>query len=578
MTEEKKTTDETTLEMVDLEPEQKKPEQVPAEQPPKKKHRVLIAFLATLAVLAGVFVFALVTHRIIIFRHGIFFGNAEQITLNIEADEVSRLDFFSGLKEADLRESEAFREIAQWGEAHPEVNTLYTVHLPQEISYDETSGTIDLTALSPAEAKAAAADYMVYIKETKAAALDLSGWSLEELQTFHEEYPDIAVQGNMVKEDWTAEELSSFAETFPDAVAEGTLVIGKAEIALADAAPDASKLTASDFDELTLAAPALTNMTEIDFGREEDGHKKLAGVSAFMEACPDVKVHYIFTAFEKKINIHTKTLDFNHITMDDQGAEVRDILQYMPKVNFLDMDFCGVDDEHMAAIRDDFPDVKVVWRIWFGRDYSVRTDAEKILASAPYVAGELNPQNTKSLIYCTDMKYMDLGHNNYLFDIYFVSYMPKLEVLIVMLGNLTDISPLADCKNLEFLEIFSNAISDISPLAECKNLKHLNIGYNFAIRDLSPCFGLDKLERLWIGNSTSIPYAQIQEFQELHPDCEVNYTVGDPHAGWRWGNERYELLKEQLGYPELDYQFSRNDPLYEPHPETDVDMEHVEED
>ncbi|MBR5968848.1 MAG: leucine-rich repeat domain-containing protein [Lachnospiraceae bacterium] len=576
MTEEQKAGSDDGLEMVDLEPETHDTKE--PDSPPKKKHRVLIAFLATLLVLGGVFLFALMSHKIIIFRHGFFFGNAERIELEIEANEIEKLDFFSQLKEADLRQSTCFREIAQWGEAHPAVNVLYTVHLPAEISYDSNTNTIDLSKLSPADATRAASDYMVYIKETQSARLDLSAWTLEELLAFHGEYPEITVEGTMAKEDWTAEELTLFRDSFPEALAEGFLVIGKERIALDETSPDASKLTAKDIDELLLAAKALPELTEIDFGREEDGYKKLPAVSAFMKEYPDIKVHYIFTAFEKKINIHTKTLDFNHIEMDDQGEEVREILQYMPKVNFLDMDFCGVDDEHMAAIRDDFPDVKVVWRVWFGRDYSVRTDATKILASAPYVAGELNPENTKSLIYCTEMKYMDLGHNNYLRDIYFVSYMPDLEVLIVMLGNLTDISPLADCKKLEFLEIFSNAISDISPLAECTELKHLNLGYNFAIRDLSPCFGLTKLERLWIGNSTSIPFAQIQEFQELHPDCEVNYTVGDPHAGWRWGNERYALLAEQLGYPDLDYQFSRNDPLYKPHPETDVDMEHVDED
>lgn len=51
------------------------------------------------------------------------------------------------------------------------------------------------------------------------------------------------------------------------------------------------------------------------------------------------------------------------------------------------MDSCGVSDEEMAAIRDDFPDVNVVWRIWFGTGYSVRTDVEKILASQPQRAG-----------------------------------------------------------------------------------------------------------------------------------------------------------------------------------------------
>ncbi|MBQ6903153.1 MAG: leucine-rich repeat domain-containing protein, partial [Lachnospiraceae bacterium] len=266
---------------------------------------------------------------------------------------------------------------------------------------------------------------------------------------------------------------------------------------------------------------------------------------------------------------HADKLDFNHIEMDDQGKEVREILSCMPDVTFLDMDFCGVDDEHMAKIRDDFPNVKVVWRIWFGTNYSVRTDVEKILASAPQVGGMLTPETTKSLIYCTDLKYLDIGHNEGLKDLYFVRYMPKLEVLICMWGSITDISPLADCPHLEFLEIFTNNITDISPLKDLHELKHLNMCWNLGLTDLSPIYGLTQLERLWIGTTTGIPRDQIEKFKEMAPDCEVNDWCGDPHTNWRWGTERYALLQEQFGYVNYEYEFYWRDPLYYPHDDKD---------
>ena len=52
-----------------------------------------------------------------------------------------------------------------------------------------------------------------------------------------------------------------------------------------------------------------------------------------------------------------------------------------------DRDYCGVSNEAMAQIRDENPNVEVVWRIWFGENYSVRTDVERILASKPTVGG-----------------------------------------------------------------------------------------------------------------------------------------------------------------------------------------------
>ena len=150
------------------------------------------------------------------------------------------------------------------------------------------------------------------------------------------------------------------------------------------------------------------------------------------------------------------------------------------------MDSCGVDDEHMAAIRDDYPDVKVVWRVWFGpkKTYSVRTNAIRILASAPETAGSLTQASTQSLKYCTDIKYLDIGHNEYLYKIDFVRYMPNLEVFIVMDGTISDISVLANCPHLEYLELFTNTITDLTPLSGLKELKHLNICWNRKLADI----------------------------------------------------------------------------------------------
>ena len=540
--------------------------------------RIFIIILAVLVVLGGVFLFSLLTNRIIIFHNGIFLGNAEQITLNIEKDEIPKLDKFSGLKEADLRQSSCFREIAQWGEEHPDVQVLYTVPLPESVSYDSATATVDMSAISPSEVMSVSADYVSYLKEVKSAKLKLSDFTLDELDAFHRTYPNISILGTMSRDNWTAVELSKFIGICPEGEAEGTLNIGDMSVNLKDETADFSSLSGANIEELSYAMPALSALKEADFGRDEDGYKMLPAVSGFMQAFPNIKVNYIFTAFNKKININTKTLDFNHITMDDQGEEVRNILAYMPKVDFLDMDFCGVDDEHMAAIRDDFPNVKVVWRIWFGTNYTVRTDAKKILASAPYNGGYLTPENTKSLKYCTDIKYMDIGHNGTLGDISFVSYMPNLEVLIVMMNSLTDISHLADCPHLEFLEVFTNSITDLSPLSDLKELKHLNICNNNDLEDMSPIYGLTQLDRLWIGCLTAIPQDQIEHFKELAPDCVVNDTAYDPHTDWRWGNARYDLLCEQLGYLTYDYQLIKNDPLYNPHPWSDVDMEHIPED
>ena len=255
-------------------------------------------------------------------------------------------------------------------------------------------------------------------------------------------------------------------------------------------------------------------------------------------------------------------MDLRRIPIDDNGQLVRQVISCMPNLRYLDMDSCGVDNTHMARIRNDFPNIKVVWRIWFGTNYTVRTDVKKILASMPSVGGNLLVSNTGALKYCTEVKYLDVGHNEELCDISFAAYMPDLEVAIFAMLNFTDLSPLKNCTKLEYLEIQTNKIKDLSPLKDLTGLHHLNLGYNKDISDLSPLYGLTNLERLWIGKFTSIPEDQVKEMHRRVPNCVINTEATDPHSDWRYGNERYDLLVQQFGYDTQDYAFPWKDPLF----------------
>ena len=305
-------------------------------------------------------------------------------------------------------------------------------------------------------------------------------------------------------------------------------------------------------------------------------------LAAAVAACPQAQFHYAFKLYGKSFDLQSTEMDLNHITMTDEGALVKKVALCMPELTLLDMDFCEVSDEAMADIRDSLPNTEVIWRIWFGNGrrggYSVRTNVTKILASNPDKAGELTPENTRSLQYCTKVKYLDLGHNDQLADISFVSCMPDLEVAIFALDGFSDLSPLASCPKLEYLEIQSTATSDLRPLAGLTNLRHLNIGYIFSLTDITPLYNLTELERLWIGAYDPVPREQIEEMQRRAPNGEIDYTTTDPTGGnWRYvGTDtqghgilhpRYALLHEQFEYGRAPYCYSylSNDPLYYPH-------------
>ena len=343
--------------------------------------------------------------------------------------------------------------------------------------------------------------------------------------------------------------------------------VGQYKISADCAKLDLSEADSSQVQELAAALQQCTVLKSVELGSDETCSLEWEDIKTLEDAAPDAEFNYSFTLYDKPFTLSDTEMDINHIKISDNGELVRRVIACMPNLTFLDMDYCHVSDEDMAAIRDDFPNVKVVWRVFFGEAYTCRTDVEKILASCPGLGGNLTPENTQSLKYCTDVKYLDVGHNEVLHDISFVAYMPKLEVAILAMAWFTDTTPLANCPHLEFLEIQTNNITDLSPLSGLKELKHLNIGWNFDLCDISPIYDLD-LERLWIGTLTPIPTEQVEEFKRRHPDCQVNTEVYDPHGDWRYEPDgsgyipRYALLVEQFGYDKADYTVAGNDPKF----------------
>ena len=315
----------------------------------------------------------------------------------------------------------------------------------------------------------------------------------------------------------------------------------------------------------------LNGVKELVLGIEDETDLTWDDVKALSNAVPDAVIDYEFQYCNARFNLNCETFDLSYIEIDDGGAEVRRLIPLMKKVTLVNMDSCGIDNETMAKLNSDFPDVEIIWRVSFGERYGVLTNTEMILASCSDLAGDITEATDDGLYYCTKVKYLDLGHNVKMRDIGFVRSMPDLEVAILAINTVQDFSPLADCPKLEYLELFNTGLSDLTPLSGLKNLRHLNICYNFGIRDISPLYALTELERLWIGGYDPVPPEQIAKMREIAPNCEIDAEVLDPTDGtWRvTGNDelgyfyyapRYALLREQFdGYTEESYSI---DPKY----------------
>ena len=350
--------------------------------------------------------------------------------------------------------------------------------------------------------------------------------------------------------------------------------IGDQQISASMTSLDLSQATPEEVDRLISVLPALTALKTLELGsaNAEDPVISWEQVRALEQGLPQATLNSTFSLRGYPFKLSDQILNLNHLVFEDEGKLAEQIASCMPNLKVLDMDSCGVSNESMAAIRDRFPNVNVVWRVWIGADYSTRTDVERLMISNPDRGGDLNtPESIAGLFYCNKVKYLDMGHNYLMTDISFIRNMPDLEVLIIAMTAIKDISPLAGCKNLNYLEYQTSAASDLSPLSGLTKLKDLNICYDFALRDIRPIMNLE-LDRLYIGCLSPVPPEQIAQYRQLHPNCIVNDTTEDPtEESWRYGDiyhndgwdaaPRYAKLRLEFEYDNFPtcYAYCGND-------------------
>lgn len=325
-------------------------------------------------------------------------------------------------------------------------------------------------------------------------------------------------------------------------------------------------LTSAEFSELSSVLKYLPNVREISLGNfGGENAFKSQDLLSLKNNHPDVYFTGKYEFYGKIFDLADSIVDINHIRLDDNGDEIFALALCMPNLEFLDMDSCGVPNERMAEIRDALPNAKVVWRIWFGRDYTVRTDVETILASYSKPSTNiLRNHNVQPLKYCRDVKNLDLGHN-FITDISFISEMKDLEVCIIALNSWTDLSPIASCTKIRYLEIADTRLDSLEALRNLKNLKDLNAGNNRNLSDISPLYDL-QLDSLWLGCYHKIPKSQIQDFQKTFPNCIINTTTPDSwDQGWRVNHRFFPIVDifQYLRRP-IPYVLYWLDPLVQP--------------
>ena len=430
---------------------------------------------------------------------GSFPVDSEELTVQLIAGETALLDQFPQLRRADFSGSANVEEIAAWAAANPQVDVTYTVTLPDGMTVDNRTSSLDLSGLDASGAREAARllTALPALETVELGTVGAGGFSQEDVSVLREQLPGVDFRYSIQ-------------------------ILGQT----LGAETDSLDLSSASAEDISTVLPLLQSMPKLSTIRlgSEGGAVTWDTVAAVNAACPNALLDYDFTLWGKAVNLSDQMLDLNHIAMDDQGAAVRKVLPYMKNCRVLDMDSCGVSNENMAVIRDENPNVDVVWRIWFGSNYSVRTNVTKILASKPSKGGALQNNVGDQLKYCTKVRYLDLGHNDDLSDIGFIRFMPDLEIAVISITSISDLSPFTACPNIKYIEAGNCKITDLSPLAQCTSLRHLNVGTNMSLNDISPIYDLN-LKRLWLGIGDPVPADQVEHMRSLHPDCEVNTSV-----------------------------------------------------
>ena len=488
----------------------------------------------------------------------------ESISALVTPEDLEKLDSFEKLTAADFSGSTCYEELVAWTEAHPQVDAMYTVPFPGGILATNRTEELDLTGMKDASADLAL-ENLQYLPRLKSVDLgsEQDGLSPKTALRFFDAYPDLEFRYScrLLGKDITLDEKT---------------------LDLSDVSPNRVK---AELDTIA----CLRELKSIELGSEErENHPTWSLIRSLRKAAPEAELHYSFTLYGVPLTLEDKEIDISYNYIADQWPEVLEIAECMPNLKSLIMDTCGVSNADMEVIRDALPDTEVVWRVYFGGAYTARTNVTRILASSPSVGGALSDYDLEVFKYFTKMKYLDIGHNEQITDLSFVRDMPDLEVLIIAMNPLGDLTPLADCENLEYLELFYSMTDDLSPLAGLKNLKHLNVGHCPLLKDISPIYDLD-LERFYLGAFAScpVPPEQVDHYRELHPDCEVDNELWESSEGaWRRaanleGEElewymkqpyyredrkafapRYALLRDQMGYDSLLYSTRWNDPDY----------------
>ena len=430
--------------------------------------------------------------------------DVEHLAVVMQPGELYTLDYYPNLKTVDLSGSTCYEAILDFMGKRPHLNVTFTVSFggSASVSYDTSVLTLNPGTFT----YEALLENLQYLPNVTTLSLPGISLNAQQVTAIEEAYPELTLDytvdilGNVCTADTTTLDLSGMGSAEIDAIGPRLALLTKLETVTLS-----SSLSFADVDKLQTTAPHIT-------------------------------FDYSFTLFGKTISTADEEVIYEKHSIGNEGeAQLREALTIMEKCRRFVLDDCGFDYEVLAKVREDFRATgpKVVWRVRFGVGdrYSTVTDDDTIRAVYNVTNDTCGPMK-----YLEDVKYMDIGHNEFLSDLSFVSYMPELEVLIASESGVVDLTGFDNCKKLTWLELaYCYKLENIDALAGCDGLKYLNISYS-KVTSLEALDSLP-LER-FVYLKPKVNKDEQNTFLAIHPKGEcitVFYGYSMPYSyGWRY--------------------------------------------
>ncbi|MBQ6678283.1 MAG: leucine-rich repeat domain-containing protein [Clostridia bacterium] len=292
----------------------------------------------------------------------------------------------------------------------------------------------------------------------------------------------------------------------------------------------------------------------------------LHGVALSPEEQDTLSARFPSVRFLWEVDIKGEKYDSAADDLDLSGTygltpdDVREIIPKFHGLKRLDLSDCGMDNETLAALRDEFPNTKIVWTLYMGQ-WSLKTDAVAFsVLIYNYKHTRLRNEDIEILKYTTDLQALDLGHQAITDITAIAEYCPELRILILADNCLHDIEPVRKLKHLHYIELFVNPyLNDITPLEDCKELVDVNVSHLYTISDIHGLLDLPILERLWIEH-TATTQADIQLLRDTYPNAEVvDQGYGSVDQGWRTHPRYFAMINMYFDTTYISEEFSKYD-------------------